>query len=327
MSDVAWHSVDLAPVILIHGTEPLIASRALERLRTQAREHDPDVAFHDLGGDSGAGALSQVTSPSLFGEARFVVIPELQSASEQMIADVQSYLAAPEQDVTLVLVHRGGNRGKKLLDAVKKAGVPRVAADPIKRAADKQTFAASEFSRAGRRIQPEAVGALVDAFGADLSELAAICRQIIEDTTPEPGAPAPTIAVEDVHALTAGRVETTAFAVADAAIAGREAEALQLLAQAQLVGAEPVPMVAAIASKIRSLAKVSAPGASARTLGMPDWMIRNLSREVRAWNDRSLALAIEAVAQADHEVKGAGRDPAWSVQHLIIRICGARRQR
>lgn len=327
MSDVAWHSVDLAPVILIHGTEPLIVSRALERLRTQAREHDPDVAFHDLGGDSGAGALSQVTSPSLFGEARFVVIPELQSASEQMIADVQSYLAAPEQDVTLVLVHRGGNRGKKLLDAVKKAGVPRVAADPIKRAADKQTFAASEFSRAGRRIQPEAVGALVDAFGADLSELAAISRQIIEDTTPEPGAAAQPITVEDVHALTAGRVETTAFAVADAAIAGREAEALQLLAQAQLVGAEPVPMVAAIASKIRSLAKVSAPGASARTLGMPDWMIRNLSREVRAWNDRSLALAIEAVAQADHEVKGAGRDPAWSVQHLVIRICGARRQR
>src|SRR5690606_12682262 len=126
-------------------------------------------------------------------------------------------------------------------------------------------------------VQPEAVGALVDAFGADLSELAAISRQIIEDTTPEPGMSPQPITLEDVQALTAGRVETTAFAVADAAIAGREAEALQLLAQAQLVGAEPVPMVAAIASKVRSLAKVSAPGASARTLGMPDWMIRNLS--------------------------------------------------
>ncbi|MFC0673916.1 DNA polymerase III subunit delta [Brachybacterium hainanense] len=327
MADVAWHSVDLAPVILIHGTEPLIASRALERLREQARQRDPEVAFHDLAGETGAGALSQVTSPSLFGEARFVLVPELQSASEQLIGDVLAYLKAPEPDVTLVLVHRGGSRGKKLLDAVKRSGAPRVAADPIKRAADKQTFAAAEFTRAGRRIQPEAVGALVDAFGTDLSELAAISRQLIEDTTPEPGESVQPITLEDVQALTAGRVETTAFAVADAAIAGREADALQLLAQAQLVGAEPVPMVAAIASKVRSLAKVSAPGASARTLGMPDWMIRNLSREVRAWNDRSLALAIEAVAQADHEVKGAGRDPAWSVQHLVLQICRARRTR
>lgn len=328
MSDVAWHSVDLAPVVLLHGTEPLIISRALERLRELARQKDPDVAFHELSGEAaGAGALSQYTSPSLFGEERFVLTPDVQSAPDQLIADILAYLPSPEPDVVLVLVHRGGNRGKKLLDAVRKTGAPRVPADPIKRATDKQTFVAAEFTRAGRRIQPEAVGALVDAFGTDLSELAAMSRQIIEDTTPEPEAPPQPVTMADVRALTAGRVETTAFAVADAAIAGREADALRLLQQAQLAGAEPVPMVAAIASKMRSLAKVSAPGASARSLGMPDWMVRNLSREVRAWNDRSLARAIEAVAQADHEVKGAGRDAHWSVQRMVTEICRARRGR
>ena len=133
--------------------------------------------------------------------------------------------------------------------------------------------------------------------------------------------------VAEVHALTSGRVESTAFAVADAAIAGKEQDALQLLQQAQLAGADPVPIVAAIASKVRSLAKVSAPNATPRSLGMPDWMLRNLSREAKSWNDRSLARAIEAVARADHEVKGAGRDPQWSVQRMVMEICRARRAR
>ena len=42
---------------------------------------------------------------------------------------------------------------------------------------------------------------------------------------------------------------------------------------------------------------------------------------------RSLARAIEAVARADHEVKGAGRDPQWSVQRMVMEICRARRAR
>jgi DNA polymerase-3 subunit delta len=202
-----------------------------------------------------------------------------------------------------------------------------VDASPVKRAADKQAFVAAEFARARRRIQPEALVALVDAFGTDLAELAAISRQLIEDTTPDAGEQPAQVTVAEVHALTAGRVESTAFAVADAAIAGKEQEALQLLQQAQLAGADPVPIVAAIASKVRSLAKASAPGASARTLGMPDWMLRNLTREARNWNDRSLARAIEAVARADHEVKGAGRDPRWSVQRMVMELCRARRAR
>lgn len=326
MSEVEWHSVALSPITLIKGTESLIAARALERLRTLAREQNPEVAIHELPGESGE-SLVQVASPSLFGEPRLVIVPELQNAPDALIAEILDYLPSPEPDVTLVLVHRGGNRGKKLLDALTKAKVPTVPAAPLKRAADKQAFVTAEFTRAGRRIQPDAAAALVDAFGTDLSELAAISRQLIDDTTADDGtAPAP-VTTSDVHALTAGRVESTAFAVADAAIAGREQEALQLLAQAMLAGADPVPIVAAIASKMRSLAAVTAAGATARTLGKPEWMIRNLSREARSWTDRSVSRALEAVAQADHEVKGAARDPRWSVQHMVMEICRARRAR
>jgi DNA polymerase-3 subunit delta len=328
VADVAWHSVQLAPIVLIHGTEQLIASRALERLRELARQRDPDVAIHEITAENvTAGSLAQDTSPSLFGEERLVIVPELQAAPESLVSEIDAYLDAPADGVSLVLVHRGGNRGKKLLDRVRRSGVPRVPADPIKRAGDKQTFVVAEFTRAGRRILPDAAMALVDAFGTDLSELAAISRQLIEDTTPDRGQEPSVVGLEQVRALTAGRVETTAFAVADAAIAGREAEALVLLQQAQLAGADPVPLVAAIASKMRSLAKVTIPGASAKSLGMPPWMEKNLRRDARGWDDRSLARALDAVARADHEVKGAARDPGWSVQRLVTEICRARRRR
>ena len=207
MSDVEWHSVALAPIVLVHGTETLIADRAVQRLRGMAREADPSVAVHDLSGDAlGPSALTQVTSPSLFGEPRFVVVPELQAAPDALVAELLDYVKSPEQDVTVVLVHRGGNRGKKLLDTLKKAGVPRVDASPVKRAGDKQTFVAAEFARAQRRIQPEALVALVDAFGTDLAELAAISHQLIEDTTADPGEQAIQVTLAEVHALTAGRV-------------------------------------------------------------------------------------------------------------------------
>lgn len=328
MGDVAWHSVDPAPIVLLHGTEPLLAQRALERIRRILRERDPETAVHELGGEGAATSLAQVASPSLFGEPRLVIVRDLQSAPEALVREIDAYRAHPEDDVTLVLVHRGGQRGKKLLDALRAAGVPRVACDPIKRPADKQAFVTAEFSRADRRIRPEAAAALVDAFGGDLSELAAVSRQLIEDTTPEQGSGRPDpVGIEEVRSVTAGRVESTAFAVADAAISGRDAQALVLLQQASLAGVDPVPLVAAVARKVRDLAKVSAPGADARRLGMPDWMLRNLLKEARAWDDRSLARALEAVARADHEVKGAGRDPRWSVQRMVTEICRARARR
>ena len=68
MSDVEWHSVALAPIVLVHGTEGLIADRAVQRLRALAKEADPSVEVHDLSGEAlGPGALAQVASPSLFG--------------------------------------------------------------------------------------------------------------------------------------------------------------------------------------------------------------------------------------------------------------------
>src|SRR5690606_28403970 len=108
------------------------------------------------------------------------------------------------------------------------------------------------------------------------------------------------------------RVLATGFAVADAAVTGATAEALALVRHALETGTDPVPLVAALASKLRTLAKVGAARgrAGASELGLAPWQVERAQRDLRHWTADALAQAIEAVAAADHEGKGAPRSPA-----------------
>lgn len=328
MAEVQWHSIEPAPVVLVTGKEALLVQRSVDRIKALSREAHADLELHEFAASElTKHDLSRYTAPSLFGEPRLVIVDEIAKGQDALIEALVEYAKSPEPDVTVVLVHRGEQRGKKLLDTVKKSGAPWVKADAIKSPKDKMTFAMSEFSRARRRINTDAVKALVDAFGSDLMELAAVAQQLMRDTAPEPGEQAGPITMTHVSAVTAGRAETTGFAIADAALAGKERQALALLRQAELAGLSHPAIVATFASKVRQLAKVAVPGATASSAGMPDWMFRNSASMARAYTDRSLARLVELVAHADESVKGLDRDPDWALQRLVVDIARARRDK
>jgi DNA polymerase-3 subunit delta len=156
----------------------------MDRVRTQVRAASPDVEVTRLGaGAYEAGALAMNVSPSLFGENKLIEVDGLESMNDAFLTDALSYLKHVEQDAVLVLRHGGGTRGKKLLDAVKAGGWPTVDCQPLKKDAEKTAFVTAEFKAAGRRITPEAVQSLVNAVGANLSELAAACSQLIADAS------------------------------------------------------------------------------------------------------------------------------------------------
>ena len=222
--------------------------------------------------------------------------------------------------MTLLLIHGGGVRGKKLLDALKAAGAPRVECQPLKKDAEKAQFVSAEFSLAKRRIDAAAVRALVAAVGSSLSELAAACSQLIADTTGM-------VATEDVDKYYSGRVEATAFRVADAALAGNAAMALSTLRHALATGVDPVPLVAALAMKVRQVAKVfSLRGSSAqlaRETGMSPWQVDAARRDAGHWSGPTLVTAIKVLAETDAQVKGAAKDPVYAVEHAVTVIATA----
>ncbi len=314
------------PYVLISGPEGLLAERAIATTLDALRAVDPDLEVIKLYAEGyQSGTLTMHASPSLFGGTKAIVVLELEEAPDELQSDVLDYLAAPAGEITLVVAHKSGMRGKKVLDTLKKAGARVIDASVIKSDSDKAQFAANEFRRQGRKATPDAVRALVEAVGKDLSELAAACAQLVADTEGlVDGA-----VVEKYHG---GKVEATGFKVADAAIAGNAGEALRLLRHAISDGDSPVPIVAVLAMQLRQMVKVGSAGRAssvqlAKTLAMAPWQVDQARRKLNGWDPDGVGRAIQAVAAADFDVKGGGRDPVYAVERAILTICGARKPR
>lgn len=310
-------------MVLVVGGEGVLADRAVATVLAAAREADPETEVERM--DAAAyqsGRLVVATSPSLFGGGKVVVLEAVEQANEALVADVTAYLKGPAEDACVVIRHSGGPRARPLLEAARRIGAPEAACQPLSRDDEKVEFANNEFRRAGRRITPAAVRALVDAVGNDLRELSGACSQLVSDVGADD---AERIDVDSVERYFGGRVEVTGFRVADAAVAGRPQEALILLRHALATGADPVPLVAAVAMKVRGLAKVSAAGRGrsadlAKDLGMAPWQIDRARRELSGWDEQGLAAAVAAMAEADAAVKGGGRDPVYAVERLVLTV-------
>ncbi|MFG3439970.1 DNA polymerase III subunit delta [Nonomuraea sp. NPDC047897] len=314
-----------APVTLVMGDEELLAERAVRAVVEAARAAGAGAEVHDLvGGKVGQGELTQLTSPSLFGDRSVVVIRSAQDLPKEVIAEVVAYAGRPSEDTVLVLSHPGGVKGKALVDGLKKAKAHVVTVSKVTKAGERLDFIRGEFKRAGRSIAPDAAQALLDAVGNDLRELAAACSQLMFDTEDK------TVGAAAVARYHKGRAEVTGFNVADAAIEGRLAEALEQLRWALGTGVAPVLLVSALAGGLRSVAKVGgAPrnlrgGQLASHLGMPPWKIDRVKRQLNGWGPEGLSRAIQAIADADEQVKGGGADPAYALEHAVQVIVASR---
>jgi DNA polymerase III subunit delta len=318
---VSWREPQPAPVVLVSGPEEVCAERAIAGIRDYLRAEDPAVEVSDIRADDYApGTLLAVSSPSLFGEPRLVRVSGVERCNDAFLTEALAYLEHPQDGATVVLRHTGAStRGKKLLDAIRAgqgSGIE-IPCAAVKRDSDRFDFAAGEFRAAHRRIAPGALRTLVSAFSDDLTELAAACQQLIADVEGD-------IGQDTVDKYYGGRVETSAFTVADTAIAGRYAESLVALRQALASGSDPVPMVAAVAMKLRAMARVAGsrePAAAlAARLGMKDWQVDRARRDLSGWTESTLGMAIQATARADAEVKGASRDPVFALERMITVI-------
>ncbi len=312
--------------VLISGPESVLAERALDSTLDALRAGDPALEVIKLYSEAyESGTFTVHASPSLFGGSKAIVVLELEDAPDELQTELLAYLGAPADEITLVVVHKGGMRGKKVLDTLKKAGARVVDAPLIKSDSDKAQFVANEFRRQGRKATPGAVRALVEAVGKDLRELTAACSQLVADTKG-------LIDEAMVGTYQGGRVEVTGFKVADAAIAGNAGEALRLLRHAISGGDSPVPIVAVLGMQLRQMVKVGSAsrGSSAqlaKNLAMAPWQIDQARRKLTGWTPEGVGQAIQAVAAADFDVKGGGRDPVYAVERAILTICDSRNPR
>lgn len=317
--EVPWSGIREAPVILISGPEAFLADRAAQSILERLRSLTPELEVVDIDASAvGSGELIQAVSPSLFGEPRLVRVWSVEKSTDGLLQDLEDYLQAPDPTVTLIVRHQSGNRGKRVLDAIRQQGeewlvvtVPQVKSDR-----DRTQFLRQEAKARHLLIQPDAEQMLVDALGSDLAELAAAIGQLAGDLGE--GAEA---SAEIVGRYYGGRVETTSFELAELAIAGRRGEALTALRHALHSGVEPVLIVSALAHSLRQMARVGGLRGSvqdvASEVGLQTWQVQRARSQLQGWDEVGLGVAVMEVAHTDAAVKGIGTNPDWALERVV----------
>ncbi|NDB31161.1 MAG: DNA polymerase III subunit delta, partial [Actinobacteria bacterium] len=250
------------------------------------------------------------------------VIRDLQDAQAEVAEEIIHSLDQLDPNLHLIFIHRGGVKGKGLVEKIKKAKAEVITCEPMKKITDKQTFVREEFARHGRKISSGGVSALIDATGSDMRELAAACSQIAFDTI----ASKATIDEDDIAKYYQGRVEATGFDVADAAVAGDPQGALIALRNALDSGTDPIMIISAIATSVRTIAKVSGaprnanPYQLASSLKLAPWQIEKARRQMSKWAPGMITFSIKELARADLAVKGAEADPIYALERTVVAI-------
>lgn len=158
--------------MLVLGDEELLVARAVADAATWARAADPQTEVREFEASSLLpGELAELLSPSLFGGRRVAVLRGGQDARKELVSVVLDYVKEPDPEVTLVITHAGGAKGKAFAESLTKAGAAVVPAAKISRHRDRVDFVTGEFRRLGGKCGNDAAEALIEAVGHDLREI------------------------------------------------------------------------------------------------------------------------------------------------------------
>ncbi len=318
----------LGRVTLVTGPEEFFNHRAVAAATAAVRRADPEAEVSETtAGEVSMAVLGDLAAPSLFSTIRCVVVHELEDLPDDVHDGLTDYASAPAEDIGLLLVHSGGQKGSGLLNRLRKLPTVTEVKSASPRPSEFARFVSAEVRSHGGRLNDDAADLLVQAVGQDLRGLAAAAQQLASDFPGEP------LTEQVVRRYFGGRAEVKSFAIADAAMAGRTSTALEELRWALENGTSTVLLTSAFATAVRGLARfVSAPrglgdGDLAREAGVPPWKVRVLRDQARGWDERGLATAVRAVAQADADVKGAAGDSSYALERMVLAVCEARTPR
>lgn len=310
---VPWRAVTPAPVVLLFGAQQFFADRAVKLIREKLGNVESLEVIEVDSAEYVPGSIFDLASSGLFGEQKLVVFNDVQRCNDAVISDGIEYLANPSAESVVIFKHDGKSvRGKRLLETIRaNEGFIEGTCLDISKEAEKIAFIEAEFASKNRKIQRQAAAAISQIFGKDFEEIAAACSQLQLDDAGE-------ITTEIVDKYFGGRLETTVFVIADAAIAGQVSEALLRLRYGLAQGLEPVMLIGAIARKINQFVKVRGnPSISAQSLGVVDWVLAKIKQESAGWSEESLTHVIHELAETDFAIKGGQKDPHYALEKLI----------
>ncbi|MDQ3734305.1 MAG: DNA polymerase III subunit delta [Actinomycetota bacterium] len=321
MHDVAAEESVRAHLVI--GEDEFLRARSCADIVVAAKKVDPSIDVQEISAaGSDPGHLAEMLGLSLFAERRLVLVEGTHEANKDFAEALAQAAEAGESDLVLVLTHVGGLRNKPLVDRLKKAGAKVHDCAKLRWPEDRLRFIRREAERAGGSISGPAAEAMLDAVGNDLRELSAATAQLVFDVGGQ-------VDVDDVARYHRGRPEMTGFSVADRTLAGNLPAALEALRWALDQGVAAVLIADALASGVRTLARVLSVGRGdpydlARTLGLSPGIVKRAQQQARGWRVTGLHEALQIVATVNADVKGVAASADYALESAVRQLIAAR---
>jgi DNA polymerase-3 subunit delta len=291
-----------APIHLLWGEETFLLREAASALLGDLRPREVEAA------DWEPGTLSDLATPSLFGERRALLVTDARALNAAAVAEVKAYAAAPDPDARLVLLARVGERAKAPASLVKALdGVGAVVEVKVAR----KDLAGWILQRSRDRVQlaPDAAAALVEILGEDPGSLDQALSQLAA------AFPGTRVDAEAVRQQFRGLGEQHVWDLCDRAFGRDLPGAMRSLRTLLEGGGEGLPILGGISSRLRDLMRVRAlpdrtpPAEVARAAGLRfDWQAKRYREQARRFEAEELTLIHERIAWADRALKSGATD-------------------
>ncbi len=305
------------PVVLLWGEDAFLLRETALELLGALRPTEVDAAEWQ------GTELQDLATPSLFGEARALLVNDARSLSKDALGALAAYLAAPDPDARLVLVAEVGERAKvpaaldKLVRPVGQVRELKVARK------DLEPWLIQRAKRSGLDLAPPAARALVEVIGEEPGRLAAALAQLADAFAAE------RITPELVHRQFRGLGEQKVWDLCDRAFAKDLPGAIRSLRSLEAGGDDPLLVLGGIASRLRDLMRVRSlpdrlpPAEVAKQAGLRfDWQARRYQQQARNFSLGELVEIHDRVTEADRALKsGASGDIVMPT--LIVAIAAA----
>ena len=253
------------------------------------------------------GELQDLATPSLFGEARALMIADARSLTKDALGELGQYLEAPDPDATLVICCQVAERGKvpaALQKLVKPVGT--ITQVVIARK-ELEPWLAGRATKLGVDLQIPGARALVETLGEEPGQLVAALQQLA-------GAyPGQKITPQIVAQQFRGLGEQKVWDLCDRAFSKDLPGAIRSLKSIEAGGDDPLKTLGGIASRIRDLIKVRAlpdrtsPAQVAKEAGLRfDWQARRYQQQARNYSMAQLLVLHERITDADLALKSGG---------------------
>jgi DNA polymerase-3 subunit delta len=314
----------LDPVYLIVGDDEAEMSRLAADLSSTVEDELRAFNLERLyAGDKGASPAAIVESARtlpMMGDRRVIVVlradrilkPKRRGKGDDEddgdggeppgdIDILDAYVRAPEPLTTLVLVAADVDRVRRLYKTLQKQativecwglklGRDTKGLDLRQVARQAEALVKHAVQEAGQQIEPEAARLIAARAGTDIATLRGDLERLLLYAAGNP-----TITLKDVQEVVTAETSQDDWAVTNAIRDGKTAEALRQLALALEGGGVPYMI-----------------------LGQLGWYVRERLVEV---NPRRVRPAIEAVFNADLELKSSGGDPRILLERLVVDLC------